>query len=84
MPTHTRDIHGHKVTGEDNAVKGMDYLDHELSYQEAEVFFRQAKARRQVQFQDDDRRNFTLMSNDDGTYTLQARKESKGLFGGWI
>ncbi len=84
MALHERDIHGHKVSGEDNVVRGMDYLDHSLSYEEAEVFFREARNRGSVRFEDRERRDYTLRAASDGTYTLQARKESKGFFSGWF
>lgn len=82
--THTRDVHGHNVFGEDPALKGIDYLDFALSYPEAEVFFNAARNRGKVQFQDSQKRNFTLRANGDGTYTVEARKESKGFWSGWF
>jgi len=50
---HERDIHGHTVIGEDDVVHGMDYLDYDLQYAEAQVLFEQAKYRGQAQFEDD-------------------------------
>lgn len=84
MPTHTRDVHGHKVFGEDKVVKGMDYLDHGLEYAEAEVFFNAARNRGRVKFQDGERRNFTLRYNGDGTYTVDRRSGGGGFFSGWF
>jgi hypothetical protein len=81
---HTRDIHGHKVLGEDNTVHGMDYLDHDLDFAEAEVFFTAAKQKGPTQFEDDHDHQFTLSRNSDGTYQLTTRKKSSGLFGGWF
>jgi len=80
----TRDIHGHTVTGEDDVVKGMDYLDYDLQYDEAQVIFEQAKAHGQAQFEDGQERNFTLKHNSDGTYTISSRKKSGGFFSGWF
>lgn len=84
MPTQTRDIHGHKVSGEDDVEKGMDYLDLQLDYAESEVFFNAARNRGRVKFQDAQRRNFTLRYNGDGTYTLDRRSSGGGFFSGWF
>ena len=81
---HTRDIHGHKVLGEDDTVHGMDYLDHDLQFAEAEVFFKAAKNANTTQFEDDKDRQYTLKYNGDGTYQLLGRKKSSGFFGGWF
>ena len=75
-----RDVHGHKVFYAEEAKRGVEYLDSDLDYKEAEVFFRDAKSRGQSALEDDDRRNFTLVYNRNGTYSLQLRKESRGWF----
>ena len=79
-----RDIHGHAVYGDKNVEYGMNYLDHDIQYSEAEVFFQQAKLHGQAEFEDDHERNYTLSYNGDGTYTIITRKSSGGLFGGWF
>lgn len=82
---HTRDIHGHKVLGEDDVVAGMDYLDYNLQFPEAEVFFKTAKNSGAAQFEDAHDRQFTLKHNHDGTYQLTSReKGGKGFFSGWF
>lgn len=81
MALHERDIHGHKVSGEDNVVKGMEYLDYRLSYEEAEVFFREARNRGKVQFEDGEHRNYTL-THRGGLYSLTRRKS--GGFWSWF
>jgi hypothetical protein len=82
---HQRDIHGHPVIGEDDVVKGMDYLDYDLQYAEAQVIFEQAKAHGQAQFEDGQDRDYTLKHNSDGTYTLLRRNKSGGgFFSGWF
>jgi len=80
MSDHKRDVHGHTVTGEDNALDGIRYLDHSIDYKEAEVFFKQAKSGRSAQFEDDKGRNFTLIRNKNATYTVERRKSSGGWF----
>lgn len=84
MAQHTRDVHGHKVFHEDDALQGVDYLDHRLEYPESEVFFQTAKFRGKAEFEDGENRNFTLRSNGDGTYTILRRKSSGGFFSGWF
>ncbi|USN53482.1 MAG: hypothetical protein H6760_04990 [Candidatus Nomurabacteria bacterium] len=75
-----RDVHGHKVFYAEEAKRGVEYLDNALDYKEAEVFFRDAKSHGESEFEDEDRRNFTLVYNKNGTYTLVYRKESRGWF----
>gem|GEM_PF-867875 len=82
---HIRNIHGHKVTGEDDVVHGLDYLDHDLQYAEAEVFFKAARGGGHSDFEDDHERQFTLKYNGDGTYQLLGRKKGGGgFFSGWF
>ncbi|PIY95912.1 MAG: hypothetical protein COY66_05645 [Candidatus Kerfeldbacteria bacterium CG_4_10_14_0_8_um_filter_42_10] len=80
MSEHKRDVHGHTVSGEDDALNGINYLDHHLDYQEAEVFFDQAKRNGAAQFEDDKKKNYTIIRNQDATYTVERRKESGGWF----
>lgn len=77
-------IHGHTVEIEDDAEDGRRYLEEDIQYKEAQVFFEQAKYRGETQFEDDHDHQFTLSYNGDGTYTLSKRKSSGGLFGGWV
>ena len=52
----------------------IDYLRDDLKIDEAKVFFEQAKATGQAQFEDDDDRQFTLQYNSgDNYYTLIKR-----------
>ncbi|MFH0952663.1 MAG: hypothetical protein V1838_05830 [Patescibacteria group bacterium] len=76
-----RDVHGHAVYGDDASKKGLDYLDYQLSYQEARVFFEQARVRGKAQFEDHEHRNFDLVYNNDATYTVEKRRQSGG---GWF
>ena len=52
---------------------GLDYLRYKLQPAESVVFFNQARAAGQAQFEDDYDRQFTLMYNSDGTFTLLKR-----------
>ena len=74
-----QDVHGYKVFGEKSAKFGINYLDHDLDYEEAKVFFRAARYNRPAKFEDARNRNFTLTYNRDGTYTVEKRKSS-----GWF
>lgn len=79
-----RDVHGFTVLGDDAVDEGVSFLDFSLGYPEAKVFFDQARARGKAQFQDSQRRDYTLKYNGDGTYTVLKRRESKGFFSGWF
>ena len=52
---------------------GLDYLRNKLQPPESVVFFNQARASGQAQFEDDYDRQFTLIYNNDGTFTLLKR-----------
>ncbi|MFH0952115.1 MAG: hypothetical protein V1838_02890 [Patescibacteria group bacterium] len=76
-----QDVHGFKVFFEKDAQKGVNYLDHDLDYKEAEIFFRNAKFRGETQFEDDDDRDYDLTyDRNKGTYTVIKRKKSGGWF----
>lgn len=80
MSTHKQNVHGHTVTGEDDAMDGINYLDHKLDSKEAEVFFDEAKRRGQAEFEDEHGRNYTLIRNSNATYTIEKRKSAGGWF----
>ena len=81
MAIKKRDIHGRKVSGEDDVKRGMDYLDHKIEYNEAQVFFDQARQKGQAQFEDEQGRNYSLIFNRDGTYRVDRRDKDSG---GWF
>jgi hypothetical protein len=66
-------VHGHNVTYEENAHGGMRYLRDDLSSTEAQVLFSQAKEHQSAQFEDDQDREFTLIHNSGGGYTVVRR-----------
>lgn len=79
MAQHKRDIYGYTVYGEDDTIKGMDYLDHDLQTSEAKVFFDQAFAKGKADFEDDEERQFTLLyDRSAGRYSIVHRKVSSG------
>ncbi len=80
MPIKDRDVHGYKVSGDDDAKEGIVYLDERLDYDEAKVFFEHARTRGSAQFEDDEGRNFTLVRASDGTYLVKKRSSSGGWF----
>lgn len=71
MATKTQ-VHSYYVNYEENAEEGIRYLRDDLDSNEARVFFDQARQKGQVQFEDDDDRQFTLFYRD-GIYTLVRR-----------
>ena len=77
--THKYNIHGHNVSFEEDAKKGAEHLAYDLSLQEAEVYFQQAKFKGKAQFEDDQDRDYTLIRSKDGAYSIERRKK-----GGWF
>lgn len=77
---HKRDVYGHTVLGSEDALDGINYLDHKIDYQEAEVFFRSAKSGGSVDFEDQEGKDYTLKRNQDATYTVTRRKKKSGWF----
>lgn len=58
---------------EKNISYGINHLISNLSPEETKVFFDEARTKGQAQFEDHYSRNFTLMYNNDNTYTLINR-----------
>lgn len=71
MATETT-VHGFKVRYEEENSEGIKYLRDDLSYEEAKVFFDQAKIKGSAQFEDDLDRDFTLLYQS-GVYVLMRR-----------
>jgi len=69
----TQIINGHKITVEEGAEKGYEYMKFDLQMNESEVFFREAKRMGKADFEDDQERNFSLKYSSNGTYTLSRR-----------
>lgn len=66
-------IHGFKVKYEDNTYGAVGHLRDDLDFQEAKVFFDQAKLKKSVNFEDDQDINYTLSYSSDNTFTLIRR-----------
>lgn len=71
MPQKTT-IHGFQVEYEENGYEGIRYLREDLDYNEARVFFDQAKLKGSAGFEDDQDRQYTLVYRT-GLYVLMRR-----------
>lgn len=65
-------IHSFYVQYEENAYEGIRYLRDDLDFQEARVFFDQARMRGSANFEDDEDRQYTLYYKG-GVYILVRR-----------
>ncbi len=81
MSVQIRDIHGHKVSSEEDAKEGLNYLEHNIQTEEAKVFFDQAKLKGSVQFEDGKGHNYTLLYKKDSTYWVYKRAADQS---GWF
>lgn len=72
MATKKTDVHTFPTSYEENASEGIRHLEEDLSYEEAKVFYDQARAHGSAEFEDDADRQFTL-SYQSGAYTLIRR-----------
>ncbi len=66
------DVHSFYVTYEENAVEGVRHLRDDLDFNEARIFFDQARSRGSAEFEDDEDRQYTLFYKG-GIYTLARR-----------
>lgn len=65
-------VHGFLVGYEQNAIEGIRYLRDDLDFNEARIFFDQARQKSSAQFEDDEDRQYTLFYKN-GVYTLVRR-----------
>lgn len=65
-------VHGFSVIYEQNAIEGIRYLRDDLDFEEARIFFDQARLKGFAQFEDDEDRQYTLLYKE-GSYTLLRR-----------
>jgi len=70
---HKTEIHGHSVTYEDDNRSGYEYLSQKIQYKEAEIIFDYAKDHGSAEFETHDSKNYSLVHNHDGTYTIVKR-----------
>ncbi len=71
MPQKTT-VYNFSVIYEENAKEGIRYLREDLDFDEARVFFDQARLRGSAQFEDDQDRPYTLIYQN-GVYVLTKR-----------
>ncbi len=65
-------IHGFIVSYEENARNGIRYLRDDLDFQEARIFFDQARQKGMAPFEDDQDKQYTLYYQN-GAYLLAGR-----------
>ena len=81
MGEHQVTIHGHRVTcDDDRAYYGVRHLAYQLSEDEVKELFEQAEAKKEVEFEDNDHRKFTLVDGENGSFVVVASQISHG----WI
>ena len=74
MEEHTIKIDEHQVTYLDDAHEGIKYLRDDLSSDETKPLFSAAKAHGSAEFEDKYNRQFSLLHNSGGGYTLVRRR----------
>lgn len=81
MGSHLLTIHGHRVTcDDDRGYYGVKHLAYKLSEEEVLGMFRQAETEKEVEFEDDDHRKFTLVDGENGSFVVVATNVSHGWF----
>ena len=65
-------VHGVYVTYEENALQGIHYLRDTLDMKEAKVFSDEARTHGSAEFEDRERRQYTLIYQN-GSYVLVRR-----------
>lgn len=68
-------IHGFWVTFDEELRDGVRYLRDDLQYKEAKTLFDAARLNGSAEFEDDYDRDWSLIYNRDGTYTLIRRQQ---------
>jgi hypothetical protein len=72
-------VHGHHVEYDPHDPNhmdhhdGLDHLTHRIDKDEAEVLFRQAKEHGSAQFETQLGKNYTVVHNPNGTFTVAKR-----------
>jgi len=70
-----KQIHGFWVVYEEDAKRGLEYLQCDLQRNEAKTLFDAARFKGSAEFEDDADRDWTLVYNrGDYTYTIVSRK----------
>ncbi|MBI2985119.1 MAG: hypothetical protein HYY50_05885 [Candidatus Kerfeldbacteria bacterium] len=81
MGKHLLEILGHKVyCSSDREYYGLKHLKYELEDEEARQLFAQCEQQREVDFEDQDHRRFTLVDGEDGSFTVVSHDKPSGWF----
>ncbi len=81
MGSHLLTIHGHRIScDDDRAYYGIKHLAYKLSENEVLELFKQVEAEKEVAFEDEDHRKFTLVDGENGAFVVVATNVSHG----WI
>lgn len=81
MGNHLLTIHGHRVTcADDRAFFGVKHLAYKVSEEDVLAMFKQVEAEKEVAFEDDDHRKFTLVDGENGSFVVVATNVSHGWF----
>ena len=67
------ELYGHPVVHDDNDHDGYNYLAHKIQAEEAKVLFGYAKEHGTAEFETHLNKNYSLIHNSDGTYTIVKR-----------
>ncbi|MEK7537421.1 MAG: hypothetical protein AAB619_00405 [Patescibacteria group bacterium] len=81
MGNHLLTVHGHRVTCDDErSFFGVKHLAYKLSQDEALELFKQVEAQKEVAFEDEDHRKFSLVDGENGAFVVVATNVSHGWF----
>jgi hypothetical protein len=67
------ELHGHQVEHDEHDHHGYDYLAHKIDAEEAKVLFSYAKEHGTAQFETHDNKNYSVVHNSNGTFTIMKR-----------
>ena len=81
MGNHLLTIHGHKVRcDDDRSYFGLKHLAYKLGSDEVLEMFKQAEVAKQVDFEDEDHRKFSLIDGENGDFVVVATNVDRGWF----
>lgn len=67
------ELHGHQVLHDEQDHEGYDYLAHKIQAEEAKVIFEYARIHGTAEFETHLHKDYSLVHNSDGTYTILKR-----------
>lgn len=81
MGNHLLTIHGHKVRcDDDRSYYGVKHLAYKLDRDEVLDLFKQCESDKQVDFEDEDHRKFSLVDGENGDFVVVATNVDRGWF----